>query len=72
MFWKRCVPNAEHSKKKPYDLITVVDDCYCLVFFFYQGFLSQPFTNHKTAGEGGGHLFNSSVPLPLASQILRH
>ena len=23
-------------------------------FFFYQGFLSQPFTNHGTAGEGEG------------------
>ena len=33
------------------------------VFFFYLGFLSQPFTNHRTAGEGGGHFFNSSLPL---------
>ena len=23
--------------------------------FFYLGFLSQTFTNHRTAGEGGGH-----------------
>ena len=28
------------------------------VFFFYQGFLSRPFTNHRTAGEGGGHFFS--------------
>ena len=36
-------------------------------FFFYLGFLSQPFTNHWTAGERGGHSFNSSLPLPPAS-----
>ena len=41
-------------------------------FFFYLGFLSQPFTNHRTAGKGGGHFFNSSIPLPPASQTLRH
>ena len=31
-----------------------------------------PFTNHRTAREGGGHFFNSSIPLPPASQTLRH
>ena len=41
-------------------------------FFFYLGFLSWTFTNHRTAGEGGGHFFNSSLPLPPASQTLRH
>ena len=41
-------------------------------FFFYVGFLSRTFTNHRTAGEGGGHFINSSVPLPPASQALRH
>ena len=41
-------------------------------FFFYLDFLSRPFTNHRTAGEGGGHFFNSSLPLPPASQTLRH
>ena len=40
-------------------------------FFFYLGFPSQPFTNHRTAGEGGGHFFNSSLPLPPASHTLR-
>ena len=40
-------------------------------FFFYLGFLSQPLTNHKTAGEGGGHFLNSSLPLPPISQTLR-
>ena len=43
-------------------------------FFFYLGYLSQPFTNHRTAGERGGYFFNSSLPLalPHASQTLRH
>ena len=41
-------------------------------FFFYLGFPSQPFTNHKTAGERGGHFFNPSLPLPPASQTLGH
>ena len=34
--------------------------------FFYLCFLSQRFTNHRTAREGGGHFFNSSLPLPPA------
>ena len=38
------------------------------MIFFYLGFLSQTFTNHRTAGEGGGHFFNSPLPLPPASQ----
>ena len=41
-------------------------------FFFYLGFLSRTFTIHRTAGEGGGYLFNSSLPLAPASQTLRH
>ena len=41
-------------------------------FFFYLDFLSQPFTNNRTAGEGGAHVFNSSLPLPPASQIVRY
>ena len=43
-----------------------------VTFFFYLGFLSRTFTNHRTPGEGGGHFFNSSRPLPLASETLRH
>ena len=41
-------------------------------FFFYLGFLSQPFTNHRTTREGGEHFFNFSLPLSPASQTLRH
>ena len=43
-----------------------------IFFFFCLGFLSRTFTIHGTAGEGGGYLFNSSLPLPPASQTLRH
>ena len=40
-------------------------------FFFYLGFLSRTFTIHRTAGEGGGYLFNSSLPLPPTSETLK-
>ena len=41
-------------------------------FFFYLGFLSQTFTIRRKAGEWGGYFFNSPLPLPPASQTLRH
>ena len=41
-------------------------------FFSIWDFLSRSFTNHRTTGEGGGHFFNSSLPLLPASQTLRH
>ena len=41
-------------------------------FFFYLGFLSQPFANHRTAGERGGHFFNFLLPLPLPLLLHRH
>ena len=40
--------------------------------FFYLGFLLRTFTNDRTAGQGEGHFFNSSLPLPPASQARRH
>ena len=43
-----------------------------VIFFFYLGLLSRPFTNHRNTGEAEGHVFNSSLPLPPASQTLRH
>ena len=55
----------------PTGFIIFLSDTY-FSFFFYLGFLSQPFTNQRTAGEGGRYLFNSSLPLLPASQILRH
>ena len=41
-------------------------------FFFYLSFLSQTFMIQRAAGEGRGYFFQSSLPLPLASQTLRH
>ena len=41
------------------------------VLYFCLGFLSQKFTIHRIAGEGGVYLFNSSLSLPHASQTLR-
>ena len=43
-----------------------------IIYFSIWGVLSRTFTNHRTAGEGGGHFFNSSVPLPPALRALRH
>ena len=42
-----------------------------LVFFFYLDFLLRTFMIHRTTGEGVGYLFNSSLPLPPASQLLQ-
>ena len=44
---------------------------FCFVFFFL-GFLSRTFTNYRTVGKRGGHFFNSLLPIPPASQTLRH
>ena len=41
-------------------------------YFFYLGFVSRTLKNHRTAREGIGHSINSSLPLPPASQKLRH
>ena len=41
------------------------------LFFFFL-FFSRPFTIHSTTGEGRGYSFNSSLPLPPASQALRY
>ena len=41
-------------------------------FFFYLGILSCTFTIHRTAGEGGVYVFNSSLPLSPTSQTIRH
>ena len=39
---------------------------------FSLGFLSLTFTIHSAAREGGGYIFNSSLPPPPASQAVRH
>ena len=62
------------SNKQPLGLFLKTSTWTLLIyiFFFYLGFLSQTFTIHGTAGEGGGYLFNPPLPLPPASQALRH
>ena len=42
---------------------------FCL--FFYLSFLPWTLMIHRTAGEGGGYLCNSSLPLPPALKKLR-
>ena len=56
----------------PVGIVGVSFSLVFLTIFFYLGFLSRTFTNHKNAGEKGGHFFNSSLPLLTASQTLRH
>ena len=43
-----------------------------LCFIFYLGFLLRTLTIHRTAGEGWGYLFDSSLPLPPTSQTFWH
>ena len=42
------------------------------LFIFYLGSFSGTFMNHRTEGEMGQHFINSWLPLPPASQTLRH
>ena len=51
-------------------LTSLVKDTFSL--FFYLGFHSRTFTNHRTAWEGRRHFFSSSLPLPPAPHTLRH
>ena len=44
--------------------------CFCLFVFFLCGISLT--NNHRTAREGREHFINSSLPLPPASQTLRH
>ena len=38
-----------------YSSLPTVNNDDIIGFFFYLCFLPQPFTNHRTTGEGGGH-----------------
>ena len=70
----------QNCKAHPYPRVTFnnstvkVANSYKHLEFFFSiwVFLSRPFANHKTAGEGGEHFLDSSLPLPPASQALRH
>ena len=45
---------------------------FCFFVFFYLAFAPRIFTIHRTAGEGGGYLLISFLPLSPISQTLRH
>ena len=66
--------NEFPGKNIYYQLVKVVliDNKRFCFFFFYLVFLSRTFVNHRTAGEGGGHFLNSSLPLLPNSQTNRH
>ena len=67
-----CISRNKRARNKNHKEIFTLDLLVQITVFFYLGFLSPTFTNHSTAGEGGGHFFHSSLPLPPASQTLRH
>ena len=58
--WQLIIPVRSSARNSP------------TISFFYLGFLSRTFMNHRTPGKGEGHFINSSLPLPPASQTLRH
>ena len=60
--------SQQKSKISIKDLFSECDQ----FFYIYPDFFSRTFTIHRTAGEKGGYIFNSSLLLPLASQTLRH
>ena len=62
------IESVQEFKVKPFEQLFH----FFFFFFFYLGFLSRTFTIQETAGEGGGYLFNSSLPFTPASQTLRH
>ena len=65
--------SIEHITDEDYAHTQKVFFVFCFCFcFFLSGFSFTKFTNHRTAEEGGGYFFNSSLPLPPASQTLRH
>ena len=68
--WNRCFPmNFDKFLRTPFFVEHLL---FFLFLFFYLGFLSQPFTNHRTTREGSGHFFNSSLLIPPTSRTLKH
>ena len=51
-------------------IMLIIHLSYYRGFFFYLGFLSQPFTNHSSPEKGEVHFFGSSPPLLSALQTL--
>ena len=68
-------PQTSQTLKQLFGYLRYFFLIYFIVFFLifsYLFFFSKPFTNHRTEGEGVGNFLNSSLPLPPASQTLRH
>ena len=63
-------PLKSQENYRIYDNLRPIEINYFV--FFYLGFLSRTFTIHRTAREWRGCFFKSSLPLPPASQALRH
>ena len=63
---------SSYEKTRPFNHLLQTYFVLRYSFFFYMGFLSRPCTSHRTAGEEGGHFYNSSLPLPPALQRFRH
>ena len=49
----------------------IVNGFQLLFYFLHLRFLLRTFTIHRAEGEGGGYLFNTSLPLLSTSQTLR-
>ena len=80
MIWYHLCNLKKHETKslKASQMFAMMNIEFCclglskFICFFYLDFLSRTFTIHRAAGEEGGYLFNSSLPIPPASQTLRH
>ena len=57
VYWRECnaIGSPQWQARKKHLVFLFVWFC---LFFFYLGFLSWTFTIHRTAGEGGGYLFD--------------
>ena len=72
LWWDGCFPVSSGTAILQIFVEWLPKKLFTVFFFFYLGFLLRTFTNDRTAGQGEGHFFNSSLPLPPASQARRH
>ena len=59
-------------KYSPFPIKLIIVMNIILMFFVNLDILSRILTIHRTAGEDGDDFFNSSLPFPSTSQVLRH
>ena len=78
MFDSEVVEVAEHHGSSTSVQIHFLEDVrlmllfVCLFVFFLSGFSFTSIHDSQDSRGRGGYLFNSSLPLPPASQALRH